>query len=127
MARESERAARLAEAGECPRSAISRYYYAAYQSATALLLYRRLTPPAEREAWSHVDTPLLVSDDLSKIIPKRQVRTELMRRSRELYKMRIVADYTTDPISETRLREISRDARFVVSAALKILPKGTLE
>ena len=64
MARESEQAARLAEDGGCPRSAASRYYYAAYQAVTALLLYRGLTPPEGREAWSHEDTPLSCRDQL---------------------------------------------------------------
>lgn len=64
MAQESEKAARLAEADGCLRSAASRYYYAAYQAATALLLYRGLTPPAEREAWSHENTPQLMWEQM---------------------------------------------------------------
>ena len=85
MARESKRAARLAEGGDCPRSAVSRYYYAAYQSATALLLYRGLTPPAEREAWSHDETPILVAMDLSTIIARRDLRRDIALRLRQLY------------------------------------------
>jgi len=62
MAREAVEAAWLAEAGGCLRSSASRYYYAAYQAVTALLVYRGLTPPADREAWSHEDTPDLLQD-----------------------------------------------------------------
>lgn len=50
MARVSKEAAQLAETGGCLRPAASRYYYAAYQAVTALLLYQGLKPPEGREA-----------------------------------------------------------------------------
>ncbi len=50
------------------RSAISRFYYAVYQAGTAVLLYRRLTPPPPREAWSHADTPPLLMESLRSLL-----------------------------------------------------------
>lgn len=60
MARESQEAAQQAEANGHFRSAASRYYYAAYQAVTALLLYRRVPTPEDRQAWSHDQTPDLI-------------------------------------------------------------------
>ena len=62
MAREVEKGAWAAAKEGCLRTSVSRYYYAAYQAATALLLYRKLTPPQNREAWNHDTTPLLIRE-----------------------------------------------------------------
>lgn len=93
MAQESEKAARAAEAEGCLRSAASRYYYAAYQAATALLVYRGLTPPQDRQAWPHDLTPDLVVEQLEPLLRSRDRRNDMARRLRELYKRRVVADY----------------------------------
>ena len=45
MAQESEKGPWAAEKEVCLRTSASRYYYTAYQAVTALLLYRRVTPP----------------------------------------------------------------------------------
>ena len=63
MAREASETAQLADAAGRLRSAASRYYYAAYQTVTALLLYQGLIPPSGVEAWSHFITPTLLNEE----------------------------------------------------------------
>ena len=60
MAREAAEAAQIAEAAGCSRSAASRYYYSAYHGVTAMLLYRKVAAPEDRQAWSHDQTPDLI-------------------------------------------------------------------
>ncbi len=124
MARESEEAARLAEAGGCLRSAASRYYYTAYQAATALLLYRGLTPPLGREAWNHEDTPALLQDQLRTLIRSRDKRNDLAARLVDLYRVRIIADYQgRRVVSLSRLAGAGRDARYILRVTEDVLPE----
>ena len=123
MAAESAEAARLAEAGGCLRSAASRYYYAAYQSVTALLLYRGLTPPLGREAWNHEDTPYLIQTQMSPLI-ERQRRKDMAFRLRELYRRRLTADYSgIVVISEDQVTRAGRDARYILRLVNEYLPE----
>lgn len=125
MARESEEAARLSEAGGCPRPAASRYYYAAYQAVTALLLYRGLTPPTGCEAWSHEETPALLQDQLQALIRSRDRRNDLAARLSELYRLRLIADYRgTRSVVATQVAKAGRDARFIVRVADEKLPRS---
>lgn len=124
MAHESEQAARLAEDGGCPRSAASRYYYAAYQAATALLLYQGLIPPEGREGWTHLDTPTLLRDQV-RTIRSRDSRCDVAARRVDLYRLRLRADYQGDePVQADQLPEAGRDARYVLKVANDVLPKG---
>ena len=66
------------------RSAASRYYYAAYHAATAILHYLEVTPPAHapgdaeaREAWSHVLTLVLLERHLEKYGTNPSARRKL--------------------------------------------------
>lgn len=125
LMRESERAARLAEAEGCPRSAASRYYYAAYQAVTALLVYRGLTPPTDQEGWSHVLTPTLLRDETATLIPSRDRRNDLAMKLRELYDLRIEADYIASrTVSQGRIVTARRDSGFIVSIMGNILTEG---
>lgn len=125
MARESEQAGRLAEDGGCPRSAASRYYYAAYQAATALLLYRHLTPPEGREAWGHFDTPALLQDQLRALTRSADLRNDLTRRLRELYRLRLDADYSgLLPVVAGQAAAAGKDSRSLLGVVDKFLPKG---
>ncbi len=124
MARDSEEAARLAEAGGCLRSATSRYYYTAYQAATALLLYRGLTPPTEREAWSHEETPSLLQDQLQTLIRSRDRRNDLAHRLTGLYWLRLNADYRgVQRVVAAQVVKAGRDARFILRVADEKLPR----
>lgn len=124
MAQESEKAARLAESEDCFRSAASRYYYAAYQAATALLVYRGLTVPADREAWSHPDTPLLVQTELRMLIPSRNRRNDVASRLRDLYDFRVDADYIASrTILQGSVTVARRKAGFILSVAQGVLPE----
>ena len=123
MARESEQAARLAEDGGCPRSAASRYYYAAYQAATALLLYQGFPPPAGREGWSHAETPELVRDQI-RTIRSRNKRYDLASRLTDLYRLRLRADYQAgQPVRASQLPEAGRDARYILKVMDDVLPE----
>ncbi len=125
MAQDSERAARLAEADGCLRSAASRCYYAAYQAATALLLYRGLTPPQDREAWSHTETPELVAHECAPVMRSRDTRVDLRRRLRNLYALRVRADYQPSRgVSTGDVAEAGRDARYLPTTISSVLPEG---
>ncbi len=124
MARESEEAARLAEGAGCLRSAASRYYYAGYQAVTALLLYRGLTPPIDREAWNHEDTPYLVEAQMSPLVKNRQQRKDIVFRLRALYRRRIAADYSgLVIIPEDQVIKAGRDARYILRVVNEHLPE----
>jgi len=123
MAQESLSVARAAEESGGYRSSASRYYYAAYQAATALLLYRGLTPPQGREAWTHEDTPFLLAFETGTLIRSRDRRNDLAARLRNLYRLRLVADYSARQIvSRTRVERARRNADFL-RIVDNILPK----
>ena len=124
MARDSFAAADGAKCGGHLRSAASRYYYAAYQAATALFLYRGLTPPALREAWSHDETPEIMLNDLSPLIRSRYTRSDLSARLDDLYNLRVTADYKASrTVDSDNVEKARKDAGFILSRAEKILPK----
>jgi uncharacterized protein (UPF0332 family) len=124
MARESEEAARMAEVGGCLRSAASHYYYAAYQAVTALLLYRGLTPPLDREAWSHEETPALLQDQLRTLIRSRDRRNDLATRLKQLYRRRLTADYqSAKTVTAAQVIKAGQDARFILRVVDEKLPR----
>ena len=115
MARESQEVALLAEQDGHFRSSASRYYYAAYQSATAALLYRSVTPPDTREAWRHEATPQLLKEHLEPLIASRDKRKDLAARLGRLYKLRIIADYISgETVSREQIRQAGKDARYLI-------------
>lgn len=124
MARESEEAAQRAEADGHFRSAASRYYYAAYQAVTALLLYRRVPTPEDHQAWSHDQTPDLIREQLGPLLRLRDKRNDLAWRLERLYKTRIVADYIADrTLSADSLKIVRRDAGYILKVAERVLPE----
>ncbi len=124
MAREASETAQMAEAAGHFRSAASRYYYAAYQAVTALLLYQGLMPPIGAEAWSHTSTPALLNENTASLIASRDRRTDLAARLGELYRLRLDADYVAvNRVSRSRLAAGRRDARFIIKIVTDILPE----
>ena len=125
MARESSQIAQIAEAGSFRRSAASRYYYAAYQAATALLRYRMVPLPEGRQAWSHDLTPALLYEQLEPLLRARHKRKDLQKRLERLYKTRIIADYMANtPVTAESLKSVRRDSNYILKVAEQILPKG---
>lgn len=125
MAREASETAQMAEAAGHLRSAASRCYYAAYQAATALLLYRGLAPPINREAWGHLQTPILLKEETETLITSRGRRNDLAARLRELYELRITADYRAERrITQSQINVARRDAGFIVKVVNDILPEN---
>ena len=106
----------LAKDGEA-RSSASRAYYAVYQAATALLLYYGMTPPADREAWSHEATPDLIRR-LSGTIISEDARKDIKLRLEACYELRIIADYVGQAnVEEAKLKLSLKDAAFVIKLA----------
>jgi len=106
------------------RDAASRFYYAAYQATTALLHYRGLMPPQGREAWSHDDTPDLVLDQLASFLASRDVRRRIARTLRELYEVRIQADYhASADINRDVVTRARRGTGYILSVAQAVLPE----
>ncbi len=106
------------------RNAISRYYYASYQISTAYLLYRRQLPPEEREAWSHEQTPDLLIQTLGAGIRSEDVKRDISRRLRALYKKRCEADYVSAaPFVPQDVLAARRDTRYIVKTLAGLLPE----
>ena len=93
MSREAFEAARESERAGRYRSAVSRYYYSAFQAATALLHRRGYIAPLGREAWSHQATPDLMRESLIVLRHSEAERRELVLDLVGLYDLRIRADY----------------------------------
>lgn len=111
----------LLKQGEA-RSSASRAYYAAYQTATALLLYHGMTPPNGRETWSHDVTPELVRE-LPSVMMSESARKDIKQRLEACYELRIVADYISQAnVEEAKLRLSLKDASFIVRVASDIFP-----
>jgi uncharacterized protein (UPF0332 family) len=123
MAQESAQAAQIAEDAGLYRSTVSRYYYAAYQAVTAVLLYLGTQPPVEREAWSHEATPEMLRDHLPRVVPSRDTRKDLARRLAELYRGRVMADYTGDATSlvSTKVDTYRKSAKYILDTMEGIL------
>ena len=95
MAVDSQRAAEELETVR-PRSCVSRIYYSAYQAVTAVLLYRGCLPPADREAWTHEETPRLITEQ---------------------------ADYVSEEdVDGTSVNSAMRDGNFLLKVATDLLP-----
>ncbi len=106
----------LAKDGEA-RSSASRAYYAVYQAVTAILLYYKMTPPADREAWSHEATPDLIRR-LSGTIISEDARKDIKLRLEACYELRIIADYVGQAnVEEAKLKLSLKDAAFVIKLA----------
>ncbi len=122
MAQGSLTAAQFLETQKLPRSSASRAYYAAYQAATALLLYGGQMPPEGREAWSHEATPDLLGN-LSGALLSPSVQKDLGKRLADLYQIRLGADYRGDEnIEDSVLRAAVRSASFIVRTIRNIVP-----
>ncbi len=122
MAQGSLKAAQELEVFGEHRSSVSRAYYAAYQAATALLLYAKQIPPAGREAWSHEATPEALNNLPPKIVPLT-IQEDLENRLSQLYEMRLAADYRSkENITPLGLRAAVRSAAFFVKTISTIVP-----
>jgi len=97
-------------------SGISRGYYAAYQAATAALLYQKLIPPTleDKEAWSHQDTPRLLRTTQTSFWDKN-TRNDLSKRLSTLYLLRLKADYRMrSDINEPTFIRALKDSSIIV-------------
>lgn len=124
MARGSLASARLLLRQEEIRSSASRAYYAAYQAVTAILLYHGMTPPEDREAWSHDATPDLIRR-LAPTALRQDRRKDIAQRLADLYDLRVTADYISlVEVEELSLKTALKNASFIVGVAGNVLPRG---
>lgn len=106
------------------RPSISRYYYAAFQMTTSVLLYLRLTPPNDMEGWSHGETQDLLRNRTSPVIRSRDLRNNLTTKLSELYKLRIDADYLGDEeINQKKMKTQASSARYIIKFLSEVLPE----
>ena len=106
------------------RSSASRGYYAAYQAATAVLLYSGQKPPDGREGWGHEATPDLLRK-LHGVPWKQDKKNDLSIRLADLYKLRIVADYKFGmDMNEVDLRSGLKSANYAVRIIGAVLVIG---
>ena len=118
---ESLDAALLLEQHGYIRSSASRGYYAAYQAATAILLYLRQVPPDGREAWSHDTTPDLLQQ-MPGIFWKQDKKNDASARLADLYKLRIIADYKFERnITDSNLNMALKSASYSVRIIAGVL------
>ena len=119
-------AANLLQAQGHSYSAMSRGYYAAYQAATAILLYQKIVPPSleDREAWSHQATPTLLKTTQTSFW-NQNTRNDLSASLSSLYLLRIKADYKVknDIDGATFVRAL-KDAALVVRRIGAVLASG---
>jgi uncharacterized protein (UPF0332 family) len=121
MAQGSLAAARLLAAQGGVRSSASRAYYAAYQSVTAILLYHGMTPPADREAWSH-DAPPDLLRRLAPTAIQQNTRKDIAQRLVDCYQLRLTADYiSVAEVEKIELRVALKNASYIVGVAGSIL------
>ena len=107
------------------RNAVGRFYYAAYQMASAYLLYRGLQPPFPREAWSHAETPDMLREYLRPVLKSTDKRKDLANRLKLLYKARCDADYVSVfLISDKVIETLLRDTYYIIKSIDGLLPKG---
>jgi uncharacterized protein (UPF0332 family) len=127
MAVESQMAAHLLAGAGHLRPSASRYYYAAYQAATALLLYGKVIPPEQREAWSHEATPQLLKSQLSRVVRSRDVRNSMGERLSALYHPRVTCVYQAgQKIDRDDLERARKDAGYVMKVAGDALKEGRM-
>jgi len=114
LARESRRAALYLVGEDCPRSAVSRAYYAAYARISHELLALGVSMPPGRNGPSHSKLRVLILDALSRRIPDRGRRAAISDWVGRLYALRVGADYMKDASFEPR------EAREAASLMRKI-------
>jgi hypothetical protein len=90
--------------------------------AAALLLYYGMTPPHDREAWSHEATPDLIRR-LSGTIISEDARKDIKLRLEACYELRIVADYVGQAdVGEPKLKLALKNAAFIINLANDVFP-----
>ena len=123
MAKESLESGKVLQRHGLRRSAASRFYFAAYQATTALLIHDGQTPPSDREGWAHEDTPRMLGDHLKRYAKPGSVTwLEVSNRLRQLRDTRVDADYySSKPVSEASMVEIERwSGHLVKNAAILV-------
>ena len=87
-----------------------------------VLLYRGLTTPQEREAWSHDDTPALLARESGSLIHSRDTRNDVARRLMELYRLGLLVDYRAGTtVAAAHVSSAGGDARFILKLVSELL------
>jgi uncharacterized protein (UPF0332 family) len=90
----------------------NRCYYAAFQAAVSALLRAGITPPGSSETWGH---DFVQARFIGQLINRRKAYPTALRGTLEQnFRLRQVADYKRDDVSETRAaRAVSRTETFL--------------
>jgi uncharacterized protein (UPF0332 family) len=119
MAKESLEAAEILFCSG-QRSSVSRYYYAAYQAATALLHYYGQRPPEERDGWGHTGTPGMILDHV-----KDKTCHNVSNFLKNLYQYRLDADYNPNQkIDANNMSDARKMSAYIVKIAQQIMLGG---
>lgn len=93
------------------RSAVSRFYYAAFAVLTHELSRRNAPFHVGRETPSHAELPRLIETCLTQFSEQR--RANLARTVAELYRDRLAADYSRERVDKAAVRDAYRRATNV--------------
>ena len=126
IARGSSDAARALQRSPATyRSSVSRHYYAAYQAVTALLIARGRTLPKDEEAWSHLTTSEMLSEELRASGHTDEARRKWRDDLKDLYRARLVADYSARLyVGEADVIQASERSRGIIDLVSDLRSKG---
>ncbi len=113
------------ESSKFYRSAISRYYYAAFQAVTSFLLFTGLTPADDQEGWAHTSTSKLLFEHSKSKIGQSTART-LALSLHDLYSLRLYADYKSAVLSasdQDKVKNAAKKSKFIIRVIFGILQK----
>jgi uncharacterized protein (UPF0332 family) len=97
----------------------NRSYYACFQAAISALLRAGISPPGRAEEWRH---DFVQTQFIGQLINRRKVYPASLRSALEQnYRLRQVADYGRDDISEIRAsRAVGRSELFIEAIGLEM-------
>lgn len=92
----------------------NRSYYACFQAAIYALLRAGIQPAGHREEWGHA---FVQAQFVGQLINRRHLYPTALRNTLEQnYRLREVADYRRDPVSEVRVARAVRRAEEFLAA-----------
>jgi uncharacterized protein (UPF0332 family) len=115
-AQEALKSAHLLIENHCMNSAANRAYYAVFHAARAALVAARLSSP--HRSWSHE----AIQGGFSQLTHRRKVyAVHLLSDLKLLHDVRLLADYSVDPVSFKQARTVVKKAdEFVTQVAEEI-------
>lgn len=111
-----------------PRAAISRYYYAAFGAAHAIVIARKETPPRSSEGnprnWKHSAIQNLLETNLATKHPqlRKDEAVQFRLHLQAAWQIRLQADYSIiDVVSESDAKRTRENAVSILQLATEII------